>query len=694
MRRAAFLILLILVTACSAAAPAPAITPAVTVEQPLKAAASPQPTSTSTATRSPDPAAEPEPASLATAAATATATTAATASPAPANEALAIESSAAEEMDDAAKFETPPPVRDDVRLATAFGRVAGPLATPTAASEPAVGDVETFYVGNVDSNTVHQITAELRSIGDHAYFWFDQGPGGGEPNDAFLAEATATFDEIYDTVSRYFGNDGAHQRLHILHASPLTICDVGPDSLDSCSIAGYFSQRDNLPRSVNPQSNERPMFVMNGRNFGTSFYLNVLGHELRHALEAGYDPADQDWVVEGTATLAEDLLGYPLSPQARASAFLVDPDQQLTTWSESNPYPHYGQGYLLNRYLLDRLGEEAFQEVMTHEADGLAAVDAVAERRGWDLTGEGLWLDWLAAMALIGEPDVPEHLQWHGPDLSPAMTTAVDSIPASYETTVSQYAADYYALPSSGTHTVNFEGALTTPLLEAQPLSGDRMWYAQRANYSNPRLTRSLDLRAVNAATLEYSVYADIELGYDFAYVSVSTDGGDTWEALTAEHMQGMAETDDPSDSAFAGRFYSGRNRRWVDETIDLTPFAGQEVQVRFEYVTDPILTYGGFALDDIAVPEIGFFDDAEIDVGGWVAEGFLRAPANVPQRWHLQLVTLVDDEVVVEPVRVDATGRATIEVRSVAGETRPLLIVAATAPETLEVADYTLAIR
>ena len=56
------------------------------------------------------------------------------------------------------------------------------------------------------------------------------------------------------------------------------------------------------------------------------------------------------------------------------------------------------------------------------------------------------------------------------------------------------------------------------------------MWVAQRANYSNPRLTRTVDLRDVATATLEYAVYADIEQGYDFGYVSVSVDNGRTWQ--------------------------------------------------------------------------------------------------------------------------------------------------------------------
>ena len=192
---------------------------------------------------------------------------------------------------------------------------------------------------------------------------------------------------------------------------------------------------------------------------------------------------------------------------------------------------------------------------------------------------------------------------------------------------------------------MDFAGAPTVSLLGAAAPSGEHVWVAQRANDSNPRLTRAVDLRNVDAATLTYRVFTDIERGYDFAYVAVSTDGGQVWQPLVAEHMQGLDPADDPSDSALADRFYSGRTRAWVDESIDLTPFAGQEILLRFEYVTDLILSYAGLALDDIAIEAIGFRDDAETLDGGWAAEGFARATAALPQQWHLQLVTFDDDE-------------------------------------------------
>ena len=52
-------------------------------------------------------------------------------------------------------------------------------------------------------------------------------------------------------------------------------------------------------------------------------------------------------------------------------------------------------------------------------------------------------------------------------------------------------------------------------------------------------------------------------------------------------------------------------------DDVDLTPYAGSEVLVRFEYVTDDAVNGRGLCLDDFAIDEIGWADDAESD-GGW----------------------------------------------------------------------------
>jgi immune inhibitor A len=461
-----------------------------------------------------------------------------------------------------------PPARDDLLLAQAYnGFDPTQLLPPTAVSAPLpLGSRDQFTILNTTSNTNSIVEAELLAVGDHAYFWFDTTAGNARPTAAELTRTAAEFDTIYEQVRASFGSEPSpgidgDPRIHIFNASPLTICNVTETTAMQCGLLGYFSAQDGLPRLADPQSNEREMFVMNGRTFGSTTYLDVLAHEFRHMIEANYDDSDWDWVVEGSAMLAEDLIGYPNDGRNRANQFLNNPDQQLNRWSEGGTLTRYGQGYLLNRYLYDRLGPDLYREFAQHPADGLEAVTAVAEQP-LGLTGEALWLDWLIALAIHEMPNAPEIYRLPN-GINSVNPTDLTEDTALTGTTVFPYAADYYRLPGEGEVTLNFSGAPGVSLLPVFPASGAQMWLANRANFSHARLTRPLDLTQVSAATLTYDVYYDIETGYDFAYTAVSIDNGQTWQGLDAPNMQSANSSADPRGVALTPRFYSGQSNGW-----------------------------------------------------------------------------------------------------------------------------------
>jgi hypothetical protein len=582
-----------------------------------------------------------------------------------------------------------PPVRDDVSLAQAYSGAPDPALPEASNGQPQTGQVDPFTVLNIDRNVNVPIEAVMVGASEHAYFWFDSEVP--QPSEQEVEVVGTAFDSIYEAVVAAFGQEESpgidgDARVHILHASPAAICD----DANLCGLAGYFSSADALPRGVNENSNERDMFVMNADTFATGYYLNVLAHEFRHMIEDNYDRSDADWEIEGSAMLAEELAGYGGNGVARGNAFLSNTDQQLNFWPEDDTYTHYGQGYVLNRYIYDRLGPELYKAFATNPANGLDAVTAVAEANGLPFDGHQLWLDWLVALAIHNHPQAPAEYQIGDGALDTAVSSDLrrgDSL----NTTVHQYAADYYRLEGDGSATIRFQGSARVPLLDTTAASGNQFWYANRVNFSHMQLTRQIDLSQVNQATLNYDVYHDIEVGYDFAYVSVSSDGGETWQGLVADNMQGLAEIDNPAGTALADRFYTGRSDGWVQESIDLSPFAGQELLLRFSYVTDPILTHGGIAFDNISIPQIDFYDDAENEQDGWQTQGFTRATHTIPQQWHLLLITFPEGAPVVTELALDEDQSVTHTVNLDESEEEPLLIVAASAPLTLEEALYRL---
>jgi immune inhibitor A len=216
------------------------------------------------------------------------------------------------------------------------------------------------------------------------------------------------------------------------------------------------------------------------------------------------------------------------------------------------------------------------------------------------------------------------------------------------------------------------------------------MWWSNRGDSGHSTLTRTLDLRNVSSATLQFRLWYDIEADYDYGFVGVSTDGGKTYTSLQGRHTT----TEDPQGAnwgnGYTGTSGGGDVAEWVDEQIDLTPYVGKEVVLRFSLVTDDAFNKPGMIIDNIRVPEINFSDDAESDSAGWTAAGFARTNNLLPQQWEVRLVRIQGRTVSFEPLQLDAQQRG--EYRLEAGE-RGALIVMATTPHTTERASYTISL-
>jgi immune inhibitor A len=133
---------------------------------------------------------------------------------------------------------------------------------------------------------------------------------------------------------------------------------------------------------------------------------------------------------------------------------------------------------------------------------------------------------------------------------------------------------------------------------------------------------------------------------------------------------------------------YTDASHGWVQETIDLTPFVGQRVQVRFEYVTDDGPVHAGIFLDDIEIPELSYHDDAESSEGGWVAHGFIRNAIMMPQQWLVQMVKQQNDETTVERLQLHPDSTGSWKVHLGPDETA-VLVVSGRTRVTTEPAEY-----
>jgi hypothetical protein len=194
----------------------------------------------------------------------------------------------------------------------------------------------------------------------------------------------------------------------------------------------------------------------------------------------------------------------------------------------------------------------------------------------------------------------------------------------------------YIDLDFRGPSVITFAGDTAAELIDAPPRSGEQMWFAPAENDTNAQLTAAFDLTTVEQATLKFSAWYDLEDEWDFAYVSISSNGGQSWELLLPDH----AKTGN-FGPAFNGRSEDASDavEGWVKETISLNSYIGRSVLIRFEVLTDSAVLGRGFAIDDLAIPEIGYQSDVENGSDGWEVNGFVQTGWQLPQQWAVQLI-------------------------------------------------------
>jgi immune inhibitor A len=276
--------------------------------------------------------------------------------------------------------------------------------------------------------------------------------------------------------------------------------------------------------------------------------------------------------------------------------------------------------------------------------------------------------------------------------------TKLQRAPDGWQDTVHQYAADYVEILPSGspTVTVTFQGSLTVPLVAGLAHSGRDAWWANRSDGGDTTLTRSFDLTGVTSATLNFWTWYDIEADWDYAYAEVSTDNGKTWDTLPGKYTTTTNPNGNSYGNAWTGQSVgaTAHGPEWVEEQVDLTPYAGKQVLLRFEYITDDAFNAPGWLIDDIRIPELNYYDDVESGDGGWLAQGFVRSDDVLPQRWLVQVIDL-GQQTEVHSLPVGPDGRGTLTIGGLGTRLdKAVVVVSALAPKTTEVGRYELDVQ
>ncbi|MCC7142656.1 MAG: immune inhibitor A [Candidatus Eisenbacteria bacterium] len=159
-----------------------------------------------------------------------------------------------------------------------------------------------------------------------------------------------------------------------------------------------------------------------------------------------------------------------------------------------------------------------------------------------------------------------------------SVATGVDDVEG---TTPSRWTADGWATSVTRAH------------------SATHSWWAGQADYSNHVLVSKRAHKVTVGESLVYWTWHNIESGWDYGYVEVSTDG------RTYTPIAGTYTTNSDPNGHNLGNGITGNSSGWKQATHSLAAYTGQTIWIRFRYNTDAGQANAGWYVDDISPTDL-----------------------------------------------------------------------------------------
>ncbi len=417
-------------------------------------------------------------------------------------------------------------------------------------------------------------------------------------------------------------------------------------------VAGYFSASEDAMNNKNMMHIDTLEWADRTGPDAPHPYLyeGVFAHEFEHLIHFDQDPDEESWVDEGLANLAIFLSGYGHSSGHIAYYMVYHPITSLTFWGGG--LENYGASYLFQLYLYEKYGGADFVSALVREpANGIEGITKTLAALGYQDGFNEVFDSWTIANYLddtrkadgkygyntldIGTIDtwgysieyVLSNFWWGSPDNAPFSVKSdwlggIEPQP---------YTANYFRFNNKEVADISIEGEDFTGTLAH---SGNYEWYSGAKAWAWRSFYRTFDI-PMGGATLNFSTFYEIEEDWDYGYVEVYDRNTSEWFTLDATgtvdyvaHAQDNPNVPagrEPMDYKAAGRWhaFTGNSNGWIPVSMDLTSFAGHKIDIYFRTWQDGAFTLPMMYVDDISIPEVGFFDNVELGENGWTPDGW-----------------------------------------------------------------------
>ena len=413
------------------------------------------------------------------------------------------------------------------------------------------------------------------------------------------------------------------------------------DAFDWLHRTGPNPPNDPVPGDLCENATSRPYL-----------YEGVFAHEYEHLLESVEDPNETIWADEGLADFAAAFTGYVdylktindpgyegstqcftgwtgVQTPANGVPFDGGPSNSLTLWGDHGGDQilcDYGAAGSFMLYAADTFGKDFMTRLHRINANGFNGLAKDLEAEGSSLEPLDVVHRWLATMALDAVLDdgatltggtagdyqvtrLNSIINWDSPDawdIDPD-TQDHDGAPPNGGDFVRLRAANGDYLGAGDLRSLEFEGV---PQLPAIPLAwtvdltppdhtADPALYSGKGDNLDVAAAHEVAVPAAGGTLTFENRYA-MEEGYDYGYVQVSDDNGETWKTLSNDHT--VEEGGFNGDSGCALGEQGTCDPTWVNETFDLSAYAGKTIYISFRYVTDGGVAEDGWWIDDVKV--------------------------------------------------------------------------------------------
>jgi hypothetical protein len=476
-------------------------------------------------------------------------------------------------------------------------------------------------------------------------------------------------------------------------------------------IAGFFTSQFNelfdrnvmtidafdwLHRTGANPPNEPTADLCTSRPARPNLYEGTFSHEWQHLAHYYTDPFETTWLNEGLSDFAQTLTGYvdatrtvfdrggdshlycfqgfgPVQTEFNTNPRdCGGPENSLNLWGEGgNPnavLADYGNAYSFILFLYDRYGTDIVSRLHNDGAlQGLPSLDAALKAEGASNMYQVIhdYQTMVLVDKIVGDSrrgimlGVPKSRV-----TTPSLRSTVNLANPTANTTpgAAPNGADYVPLQKADgqllsgrdLRSLSFQGAKTLPPL---PLAwtivtndpdrdGNPVLWSGNASNTDATAVTSVTVPTADP-TLRFLAKYGAEAGFDYGYVTVSTDGGATYTAIPGDKT-----VDGPLGPAI-----NGTTTGFEPHSYDLSAYAGQAILLGFRYVSDGGVNEGGWLIDDITVGATT------------VSDGSSLAPFDSPteikpisvKNWNVRLIGINEQHSIALQVEFDGAANLTL---------------------------------